>query len=227
MSFRWNNVWRCSSSWAPLNNEFNAGYMAKLGTFLTSQLAARREVYPPTAEIFRAFELTALDRVKVVILGQDPYTNSKATGLAFSVHNKKLSASLQNIYDAIEADLGSASARNGDLTPWTEDGVLLLNSILTVGSKPNSHAMQGWECFTDRAVEVISEEHERVIFLLWGDKAWRKARLVDTKRHYVLPAAHPQARTNARLPLSRCRHFSLTNYLLQAQNRGRIRWERA
>jgi uracil-DNA glycosylase len=225
VSFRWDDVWRCGSGWAPLNNEFHAGYMAKLGTFLRS----RKELYPPPAEIFRAFERPGLNEVKVVILGQDPYADGKATGLAFSVRNKtELTPSLRNIYAAIEADLGSAPARSGDLTPWTEDGILLLNAILTVDrKKPNSHAAQGWERFTDRVVEVISEELDGVIFLLWGEKALRKARLVDTKRHYVLPAAHPQAHTNARLPLSRCRHFSLTNCLLEAQNREPIRWLRA
>jgi uracil-DNA glycosylase len=100
--------------------------------------------------------------------------------------------------------------------------------VLTVRhNEPKSHFSQGWECFTNRAIEVISEEREGVIFLLWGEQAWSKARLIDTERHYVLLAAHPQARPNARLPLARCRHFSLTNHVLEAQNRKPIRWLRA
>lgn len=162
-----------------------------------------------------------------MILGQDPYADGKATGLAFSVENGS-TPSLRSIYAALEADLQCKAQRGGDLTPWTEDGVLL-NTVLTVApGDPNSHVVGGWwERFTDSAIEVINSQQDPVVFLLWGQRAWSKARLVDPERHYVLPAAHPQARKGPRLPLSRCRHFSLANHLLEAHGRRSIRWERA
>jgi uracil-DNA glycosylase len=228
MCFQLASIWRCRDSWGQLNQEFDASYMEALDQFLDSE---RGRFYPREDEIFKAFEATALDNVKVVIVGQDPYHDGKATGLAFSVRNRSelsRTPSLRNIYKAIEADLRSPSARSGDLTPWAEDGVLLLNAILTVRHhEPGSHSSWGWKRFTDRVIKVISEERDGVIFLLWGQQAWSKAPLVHTKRHYFLPAAHPQARPDARLSLSRCRHFSLTNHLLEAQKREPIRWWRA
>lgn len=241
VAFRWTDVWRCNTTWEPLNKEFDLRYMEDLETFLDGELASNSDFHPAPEHIFKAFELTALKDVNVVILGQDPYPPakatglSKATGLAFSVNDgkpndkkldrKKFPPSLKNIYDAIQADRRKKPRRTGDLTPWTEDGVLLLNTILTIGDKPKSHAKQGWwECFTNRAIKVISDEREAVIFLLWGEQALRKAQHVNPTRHYILPAAHPVAHANARLPLSRSRHFSLTNCLLEADDRDPIGW---
>jgi uracil-DNA glycosylase len=232
VAFHLRDCWKGRDpSWDALDGEFDAGDMRHLDEFLRSELQSGRGFCPTDhRRIFQAFKVTSLDRLKVVILGQDPYPDCRAMGLAFSVPSQDDVArtpSLRNIYDAIEADIG-APIRSGDLTPWTEDGVLLLNTLLTVRrGEPDAHAGQGWEWFTDRVVEVVNEKHDPVIFLLWGEHARSKSPLVLTERHYVLHAAHPQARKNARLPLARARHFSLTNGLLKAQRRAPIRWMRA
>lgn len=236
MTVRLASHWEFDSSWQPLDAEFTNGYpnnvIGKLDHFLSTQRALHAEdrsaFYPEEKDIFRAFTRTSLDNLKVVILGQDPYHNGQATGLAFSVENKRLTSSLHSIYAAIEADLGLPARRTGDLTPWAKDGVLLLNTTLTVApGEAKSHSGAGWECFTNRVVEVINEHAcAGVVFLLWGEWAWEKATLVDHRRHYVLAAAHPRA-GKARLHLSRGRHFSLANVLLEAHGRKGISWLRA
>jgi uracil-DNA glycosylase len=225
MRVRLADHWKSVNGWSALDAVLR-GRWGSLDAFLSSQ----PRFYPDVDNIFNAFKATALGDVKVVILGQDPYPNDQATGLAFSVKDKKLTSSLRAIYGAIKHDYGKSPARTGDLSRWADDGVLLLNTALTVGDKPGSHRTL-WDEFIEQTIGVIDTEAQSgVVFLLWGGRAWTKAKSVKNPRHYVLPAAHPAA-TNARLPLSRSRHFSITNHLLKANGhllkangRGPIDW---
>ena len=184
-------------------------------------------VFPEKQNIFKAFSLTKLDNLKVVILGQDPYHGfGQAQGLAFSTpSNIKNPPSMQNILKEIENDLGKKSiCEDGDLTPWAKQGVLLLNTILTVEeAKPKSHHNLGWEVFTDNIIKYISDNCEDTIFILWGSPAISKTKLIDRKKHHILTAPHPSPLSSYR-GFFGCKHFSQTNDILKSLNKEAIIW---
>lgn len=208
-----------------LEPEHEQPYYKKLMNFLAQESASGYTIYPPKDLILNAFRLTPFENTKVVILGQDPYHGpGQAHGLAFSVQNtSRLPPSLQNIYKELQADLGVNRAPNGDLTSWAQQGVLLLNTVLTVREgEAHSHADHGWEIYTDQAIRLLSEKAlHPVIFLLWGNPAQRKASLIDTKRHIILKAAHPSP-LSAYRGFFGCKHFSKVNEILG--QRGPIDW---
>ena len=184
-------------------------------------------VFPEKQNIFKAFSLTKLDNLKVVILGQDPYHGfGQAQGLAFSTPaNIKNPPSMQNILKEINSDLGKKSiCEDGDLTPWAKQGVLLLNTILTVEeAKPKSHHNLGWEVFTDNIIKYISDNCEDTIFILWGSPAISKTKLIDRKKHHILTAPHPSPLSSYR-GFFGCKHFSQTNNILKSLNKEAIIW---
>jgi uracil-DNA glycosylase len=214
-------------SWlAVLGDELAQPYMQELRAFLVAELADGRTFYPPADRVFNALSLTPLDAVRVVILGQDPYHGAgQAMGLCFSVPpGVPPPPSLQNIHKELETDLGLPRPSSGDLTPWAERGVLLLNAVLTVSpGKPASHAGKGWERFTDRAIRELSERREGIVFLLWGRYAQQKGAIVDAARHHVLTAAHPSPYSAAN-GFFGCRHFSRANALLEADGQDAVDW---
>ncbi|MCD8541469.1 MAG: uracil-DNA glycosylase [Aliarcobacter cryaerophilus] len=184
-------------------------------------------VFPEKQNIFKAFFLTKLDNLKVVILGQDPYHGfGQAQGLAFSTPAKiKNPPSMQNILKEIQSDLGKKSiCEDGDLTPWAKQGVLLLNTILTVEeAKPKSHHNLGWEVFTDNIIKYISDNCEDTIFILWGSPAISKTKLIDRKKHHILTAPHPSPLSSYR-GFFGCKHFSQINNILKSLNKEAIIW---
>lgn len=209
-----------------LLDEFNKTYFNALTQFLKEE-KQHYTVYPPGNKIFAAFNFTPLARVKVVILGQDPYHGEgQAEGLCFSVPDGiRLPPSLKNIYKELKDDLGILSPSTGSLTGWAKQGVLLLNTTLTVRkSEAFSHAGKGWETFTDEVIKVISKYRAGIVFILWGKHAQQKKSLIDTSKHFVLMAAHPS-------PLSAyngffgCKHFSKTNEILQNNGLETINWQ--
>ena len=207
--------------------EFEKPYFQELVRQLHEEKRAGRTIYPPGPLIFNAFNLTPFDKVKVVIIGQDPYHGpGQAEGLSFSVpHGMPLPPSLVNIYKEIESDLGVQLHKDGSLRGWAEQGVFLLNAVLTVrAGQPTSHSRIGWAEFTDAVIRTLSEQREGLVFLLWGNFARSKSELIDKRRHTVLEAAHPS-------PLARgaffgCRHFSKTNQILSSQGVAPIDWTR-
>lgn len=209
-----------------LASEFEKPYFASLVRFLHEEKAAGSRIYPPGGQIFRAFELTPVDQVKVVILGQDPYHGpGQAHGLSFSVpEGVPAPPSLKNIFKEIETDLGVRMSGYPNLESWARQGVLLLNAVLTVRSgEAASHGKIGWQEFTDAVIRYISDNCEGVVFMLWGNFARTKSELIDHSRHYVLQAAHPS-------PLARgaffgCRHFSKANEYLATTGRAKINWQ--
>lgn len=218
---------KIEESWKrALQTEFDKPYFAELVSFLHAEKAAGYQIYPPGGLIFRAFELTPVDSLKVVILGQDPYHNpGEAMGLSFSVPDGvRTPPSLRNIFTEIENDLGIRMSGRPNLEKWADQGVLLLNAILTVRAHTaESHKNRGWEAFTDAVISYISENCSGIVFLLWGRYAKSKACLIDKSKHYVLEAAHPS-------PLARgaffgCRHFSQTNSILISQGKSPIDWQ--
>ena len=218
---------RIESSWKnALADEFGKPYFESLVRFLHQEKAEGKKIFPPGSQIFRAFDLTPLDQVKVVILGQDPYHGlGQAHGLSFSVpEGVPAPPSLKNIFKEIESDLGFKMSGYPNLENWARQGVLLLNAVLTVRSgEAASHSKIGWEEFTDAVIRCISDNTQGVVFLLWGNFARSKRDLIDRSRHHVLEAAHPS-------PLARgaffgCRHFSQTNDLLASQGRSPIDWK--
>jgi len=209
----------------PLAAEFQADYFAQLQAFLLEE-RAHNTVFPKARDIFAAFNATPFDRVRVVILGQDPYHGpGQAHGLSFSVPKDIAPPpSLINMFKEIHRDLGLTNTATGDLTPWAEQGVLLLNATLTVrANKAGSHQGRGWERFTDAVIRAISEHSSGVVFLLWGRFAQQKAELIDMERHYVLQAPHPSP-LSAHRGFNGCGHFSQVNELLVAQGRLPIDW---
>lgn len=200
-------------------------------TALLDEVAVARTngtvIYPPQADIFNAFKLTELSKLKVVILGQDPYHEpNQAHGLAFSVRNGvKVPPSLANIYKELALEYPDFTPpHHGNLQSWAEQGVLLLNTVLTViANQPNSHRKLGWEQFTDQVISSISQHCQSIVFLLWGSHAQKKARLIDSKRHHILTAPHPSPLSAHRGFLG-CGHFLHTNSLLQNSNRPPINW---
>jgi uracil-DNA glycosylase len=209
-----------------LGDELEQPYMQELRAFLVAEVAAGRRFYPPADLVFNALALTAFHEVRVVILGQDPYHGrGQAMGLCFSVPpGVPPPPSLQNIQKELGTDLGSTQPSSGDLTPWAERGVLLLNAVLTVApGKPASHAGKGWEQFTDRAIRELSERRDGVVFLLWGRYAQQKGAIVDSTRHHVLTAPHPSP-YSASSGFFGCRHFSRANELLAASGAPPVDW---
>jgi uracil-DNA glycosylase len=228
MSCAMNNAIKLHDSWRiPLMPEFQSNRMQKLRTFLLSEKAAGKCIFPAGSQWFRALDLTPRETVRVVILGQDPYHGEgQAHGLCFSVPpGVRPPPSLGNIYKELENDLGITRAAHGCLDSWAAQGVLLLNSVLTVEmAKAASHQKQGWEEFTDAVIRLVNDSDEPVVFLLWGAYAQKKAAFVDKGRHLVLTAAHPSP-LSAHNGFLGCRHFSKTNAFLTAHGRDPIRWE--
>ena len=216
-------------SWkAVLKNEFTKPYFQQVVTFLKTEKATGKIIYPPGALIFNAFNQTPFSKLKVVVLGQDPYHgNGQAHGLSFSVPNGiKPPPSLVNIFKEIESDIGIAMPlQYGNLTRWAEQGVLLLNAALTVrANEPFSHANFGWADFTDAVIQKISDEKTGIIFLLWGKFAQAKQILIDETKHFVLKAAHPSP-FSAHTGFFGCKHFSKTNEFLVKQGFSPIDWK--
>lgn len=184
------------------------------------------KVYPPKEKIFNAFSLCKYENLKVVILGQDPYHNpNQAQGLAFSTPKEIPNPpSMVNILKEIQEDVGISSCLDGDLTPWAKQGVLLINTILTVEHNlPKSHHKIGWEIFTDNIITHISQNFQGIVFLLWGSPAIAKTKLIDTKKHFVLTAPHPSPLSSYR-GFFGCKHFSKTNEILQSLHKEPIVW---
>ena len=214
------------SSWyEALSAEFDKEYFLELVSQLKTLKKQGKVIYPPGHQIFNAFNTTPFDNVKVVIIGQDPYHGpGQAMGLCFSVaRDVAVPASLKNIYKEMVTDIGFSTPDHGHLTAWAQQGVFMLNAVLTVErQQAGSHKKLGWQKFTDAAIRVLSEQKEGLIFLLWGNYAKSKKELIDTSRHHVLEAAHPS-------PLARgayfgSRHFSKTNTLLKKQGSTPIDW---
>ncbi len=207
--------------------EFGQPYFADLKKFLLEEKQKGETVYPPGPMIFNAFNATPFDAVKVVILGQDPYHGpGQAHGLCFSVQTGvKPPPSLVNMYKEMRADVGFEIPTHGNLQKWTEQGILLLNSCLTVrDGQPGSHHGKGWERFTNAAVQRLNEAKKGIVFLLWGKPAQEKGSIIDSSRHHVLTAAHPSP-FSADRGFYGCRHFSRTNQFLKQQGLAPIDWQ--
>ena len=217
---------RIDESWKRhLAIEFEKAYFTDLREFVRTEYASCA-VYPPAAQIFRAFDECPFDEAKVVILGQDPYHGpGQANGLCFAVGSGVAPPpSLQNIFKEIEADLGHSVSRDPDLSRWAKQGVLLLNATLTVrASQAGSHQNKGWEQFTDAAVHALSREREGIVFMLWGSYARRKGAGIDRKKHLVLECAHPSP-LSAHNGFFGCKHFSKANEYLVAHGQAPIEW---
>ncbi|WP_380875256.1 uracil-DNA glycosylase [Sphingomonas sp. DBB INV C78] len=222
-----NDAIKLHESWkAHLAPEFATPHMQALKGFLVEEKAKGARIFPKGSEYFRAMDLTPLDQVRVVILGQDPYHGEgQAHGLCFSVQpGVRTPPSLVNIYKELNADLGITPARHGFLEHWASQGVLLLNSVLTVEmGRAASHQGRGWEKFTDAVIRLVNDQAEPTVFLLWGAYAQRKAAFVDTSRHLVLKAAHPSP-LSAHNGFLGCRHFSKANAFLETNGRTPIDW---
>ena len=216
------------NSWKEkLLEEFNKDYMRSLSEFLRSEKAKNKIIYPPGNKIFHAFNLTKFEDVKVVILGQDPYHgHNQAHGLSFSVEEGiRPPPSLKNIFKELESDLGMKQPRHGNLEKWCCEGVLLLNSILTVEkSMPASHANMGWERFTDAILSILNNLKKNIVFILWGKKAQEKGHFLDTNRHLILKSAHPSP-YSANNGFLGSRPFSKTNDYLSSNNIKVIDWD--
>lgn len=221
MFLKFKNSWKIA-----LQKETNASYFSSLSSFLEKEYK-QKSILPAKDSIFKAYEATPLNEVKVVILGQDPYpTKGHAHGLCFSVNHdvQPLPKSLKNIFKELESDTGKSIPLHGNLEGWSKQGVFLLNTVLTVEEgKPGSHQKKGWEEFTDATLTAINEYSKSVVFLLWGKHAQQKKKLIDTNKHLVLETAHPS-------PLSAYRgffdskHFSKANNYLKQQGLEEIDW---
>lgn len=221
---------RIEESWKQiLQDEFSKEYFDQLITFVKSEYQLNKNaVFPPAGMIFKAFDSCPFDKLKVVILGQDPYpTKGHANGLCFSINPnvRPFAKSLINIFKEIESDLGQAIPANGDLTRWADQGVLLLNSILTVREgNPQSHQRKGWEKFTDAVIEKISQENEHVVFILWGGYARNKGKNIDRQKHLVLESGHPSPMSANQGLWFGNKHFSRTNEYLISKQKTPIIW---
>lgn len=219
---------KLEESWKErLEPEFASPYMRELKAFLVEEKQQGKHIFPKGSEYFRALDLTPLDEVSVVILGQDPYHGAgQAHGLCFSVRpDVRIPPSLVNIYKEMEADLGIPPARHGFLESWAKQGVLLLNSVLTVEEgRAAAHQGQGWEKFTDAVIRIVNEECDSVVFILWGSYAQKKAAFVDTERHLVLKAPHPSP-LSAHAGFFGSKPFSRTNAYLEEHGRTPIDWQ--
>jgi uracil-DNA glycosylase len=218
---------RLEPSWkGRLLSEFSRPYMRDLREFLKKEIQAKKVVYPRGVEYFAALDHTPFDKVKVVILGQDPYHGlNQAHGLCFSVRPRvEIPPSLQNIFIELKNDLGIAPPNHGQLTHWAEQGVLLLNATLTVeAGKAGSHQNRGWEKFTDVIVDSLNREREDLVFVLWGSYAQKKGAFIDTRKHLVLKGPHPSP-LSAHRGFFGCKHFSKINSYLQAHGKAPIDW---
>lgn len=214
-------------SWlAQLDKEFDAPYMLQLRDFLLAQKRLNKVIYPKGENIFNAFNSTPFDDVKIVILGQDPYHGpDQAHGLSFSVPKGiRTPPSLINIFKELNGDLGLAIPSHGCLQSWAEQGVLLLNAVLTVEHKTaGAHAGKGWETFTDKVIAQLNEQQENIVFMLWGAYAHKKGKLIDSDKHLVLKAVHPSPLSAHRGFLG-CRHFSQANDYLLAEGIEPVDW---
>ena len=220
-SIRLHDSWR-----APLREQFDSPSMQALKTFILSEKAQGKVIFPKGSDWFRALDLTPLGQVRVVILGQDPYHgDGQAHGLCFSVRpGIRIPPSLVNIYKELQGDLGIPPARHGFLEHWARQGVLLLNSVLTVErGLAASHSGKGWEAFTDRIIRLVNEQPDPVVFMLWGSHAQKKAAFVDAGRHLVLKAPHPSP-LSAHNGFFGCRHFSKANRFLADHGLSPIDW---
>lgn len=209
-----------------MKKEFQSDYFNTISTFINNEKSKGKTIFPSRELTLNAFKLTPFDKVKVVILGQDPYHNiGQAHGLSFSVpKNVKTPPSLQNIYKEIKADLGYEIPNHGNLSTWAEQGVLLLNAVLTVNAhEPASHKKAGWETFTDNVIKHISEHKTNVVFMLWGSFAQQKEYLIDPKKHLILKATHPSP-FSAHRGFFGCKHFSKANNYLKQNGLPTINW---
>ena len=217
-----------SDSWRnQLKDQFELPYMLSLMAFLIKEQQADKLIYPNIAEIFAAFDQTPFEKVKIVIIGQDPYHGeSQAHGLSFSVpHGIKTPPSLVNIYKELSSDLSFNKPEHGNLQAWAEQGVLLLNAVLTVEhQKPASHQGQGWEQFTDAVIARLNSEREHLVFLLWGKYAQQKGQNIDKERHLVLQSVHPSP-LSAYRGFFGCQHFSKANEYLEQFGQAPIQWQ--
>jgi uracil-DNA glycosylase len=211
-----------------LSDEFDKPYMADLRKFLKEEKEAGHKIYPKNADIFNAFNKTPLDKLEVVILGQDPYHGkSQAHGLSFSVQKGiTIPPSLRNIYKELATDIpGFVIPNHGDLTEWAEQGVLLLNASLTVrAASPGSHQKRGWETFTDTVIKKISDEKVGIVFILWGSFAQAKAELIDQKKHHIIKSPHPSP-FSADRGFFGSKPFSKTNEILVKEGKKPIAWQ--
>ncbi len=211
---------------AALQSEFSSPYFTELVKFLKLQKSSKKVIYPPGKKIFAAFDKTPLDKVKAVIIGQDPYHGpGQANGLCFSVSDGiKQPPSLKNIFKELAQDLNCPAPTSGNLERWADQGVLMLNATLTVEhSAAGSHQGKGWEQFTDAVIRTVSDKLENVVFILWGRFAQNKASLVDIKKHHILKAAHPSP-FSAHSGFFGCKHFSKTNEFLHSKKLEVIDW---
>ena len=220
---------KIEDSWKEeLKSEFPKTYFQQLTQFLKTEVLLGKKLYPPGPQIFRAFSETPFSNVKVVLLGQDPYHGpGQAEGLSFSVPaGQRIPPSLQNIYKELESDLGISMPQNyGCLSSWAEQGVLLLNSSLTVrAGEPASHAQSGWATFTDAAIRKLSEERSNIVFLLWGNFAQQKQKFIDQTKHLILKTVHPSP-LSAHRGFMGSKHFSQTNAYLVEHNISPINWK--
>lgn len=218
---------KLNDSWKKvLIDEFDKDYMVRLREFLRQEKQQGKVIFPRGDEYFKAFDTTPFEKVKVVVLGQDPYHGPRqAHGLCFSVQKGvAFPPSLLNIFKEIHADLGLPIPTHGCLTHWAEQGVLLLNSVLTVEQgRAAAHQGKGWEQFTDRVIRELAEQREGVVFMLWGSYAIKKGQFIDRKRHLVLTAPHPSPLSAHRGFLG-CKHFSQANAFLQSRGEKPIDW---
>jgi len=208
-----------------LKDEFEKKYFNELEYFLNNEIKSH-VLYPEKKDIFSALNLCPFDNLKVVILGQDPYHGpNQAHGLAFSVMHSKIPRSLNNILKELNTDLNITPSNNGNLRAWADQGVLLLNSILSVREKqPGSHKKKGWEDFTDTIIRKISYHKENIIFLLWGEFAKKKKIFIDQDKHFILTASHPSP-LSANQGFFGCKHFSKTNKILKKLGEKNINWK--
>ena len=211
-----------------LGREKQQAYFQEVMQFVQSERTRGVTVFPPQADVFNAFKYTSFEELKVVILGQDPYHgDNQAHGLCFSVRKgNPIPPSLRNIYQELQQDInGFAPPSHGDLSHWATQGILLLNTVLTVRKgEANSHRKKGWETFTDRVIQLISEHCEGVVFLLWGSPAQKKTTLIDQRKHHILRSVHPSP-LSAHRGFFGCKHFSQTNALLTSQSKRAIDWQ--
>ena len=216
------------SSWLKvLKDEFEKPYMKNLSVFLNNEKKNNKIIYPPGSKIFNALNLTPFTTVKVIILGQDPYHGqNQANGLSFSVEiGNKIPPSLQNIFKELNSDLNILPSQHGDLSNWAKQGVLLLNTILTVeSSKPSSHYNKGWEIFTDKILHSLSSLKENLVFILWGKKAQDKISIIDKSKHKILKSSHPSP-YSANNGFFGSQPFSKTNFFLESKNIDKINWK--
>ena len=208
-----------------LSDEFSKPYFAQIKQFLNEEKNKGKTIFPPGPQIFNAFNQTPFEKVKVVILGQDPYHGlDQAMGLCFSVSKSvRIPASLRNVYKELHADVDFEIPDHGDLTPWAAEGVFMLNAMLTVEhGNAGSHRKIGWQSFTDAVIKALSDDRDGIVFMLWGNFAKSKKVLINEMKHHVLEAVHPSPLAGGRF--QGCRHFSRTNDLLTNQGMSPINW---